>query len=183
MKAAMDISIVVGNPKAGSRTLKIAQQVAGHCAEHCGGAQGVVVDLAEYASELFDWPNQRLAELGARVAASDLLIVGSPTYKATYTGLLKAFFDRYPHNGLDGVIAVPVMTAGSDLHGMAVEVMMRPLLVELGASIPTRGLFVNMQQMGDVDAVIRNWASDNLPKLKLSPAAGDLNRRSSIPSR
>jgi FMN reductase len=55
----------------------------------------------------------------ARVAASRLLVVASPTYKATCTGLLKAFLDRFPHQGLAGVTAVPLMLGASHAHALA----------------------------------------------------------------
>ena len=53
-----------------------------------------------------------LSRLTAEVAAADIAVFASPTYKAAYTGLLKAFLDRYGSNGLAGTIAVPVMTGG-----------------------------------------------------------------------
>jgi FMN reductase len=83
------------------------------------------------------------------VAASEVVIVASPTYKATYTGLLKVFLDRFPHQGLGGVTAIPLMLGASDAHALAVEHTLRPLLVELGATVPTRGLFVLDSQHTD----------------------------------
>jgi len=71
-----------------------------------------------------------------------VVVVASPTYKATYTGLLKAFLDRFPHQGLGGVTAIPLMLGASPVHSLATEHGLRPLLVELGASVPTRGLYV-----------------------------------------
>ena len=65
-----------------------------------------------YAPRLFDWADPALTRLTAPVAAADIAIFASPTYKAAYTGLLKAFLDRYGSNGLAGVTAVPVMTCG-----------------------------------------------------------------------
>jgi FMN reductase len=69
------------------------------------------VDLADHAPRLFDWADPALTEITAQVAAADIAIFASPNYKASYTGLLKAFLDRYGNNGLAGVTAVPVMTA------------------------------------------------------------------------
>ena len=63
------------------------------------------------------WPKG----LDAEVAAADVVVVASPTYKAAYTGMLKAFLDRYGNNGLAGTVAVPVMTGGWAGHSLAVD--------------------------------------------------------------
>jgi FMN reductase len=154
----MHISVVVGNPKAGSRTLGVAIAVAD--ALSAVGADPNdhrIVDLAEVASELFDFNSTVVGELLEAVASSDLVVVASPTYKATFTGLLKAFLDRYANDALARTVCVPVMTGAAPIHALATEVHLRPLLVELGASIPARGLYVTEQQFDDLDTVITAW--------------------------
>ncbi len=158
----MELSIVVGNPKPRSRTLTVAEAVAERVAEATGATVARTVDLCDHAADLFAWPHEGLAALNDAVAASDYVVFASPTYKAAYTGLLKAFLDRYPNNGLAGVTAIPVMTGGSPTHAMAVDTALRPVLVELGASLPTRGLFFLMTQMAELDAVVDEWAAQNL---------------------
>ena len=98
------VAVVVGNPKPRSRTYEAALILA----DRLGGAD-LVVDLADHASELFDWGAPRVTELVEEVASSLVVVVASPTYKATYTGLLKVFLDRFPHQGLGGVTAIPLM--------------------------------------------------------------------------
>ena len=98
------------------------------------------------------------------MAGSDLVVVASPTYKATYTGLLKAFVDRYGNDGLAGTVAVPVMTGAGAGHALAVEVHLRPLLVELGP--PCRPAAVLTEdQLGDLDTVVGAWAQRARPLL------------------
>jgi len=93
-------------------------------------------------------PEVRSARIGhpkgpvAAIAATDLVVFGSPTYKATYTGLLKLFLDRIAGGALAGVTAVPVMLGGHWQHAMASDLLLKPVLVELGATCPTRGLFL-----------------------------------------
>jgi len=161
----MELSIVVGNPKPRSRTLQIAEAVAERVAGATGASVARTVDLCDHAADLFAWPHEGLAALNDAVAASDYLVIASPTYKAAYTGLLKAFLDRYPSNGLDGVTAFPVMTGASLVHAMAIDTQLRPVLVELGASVPTRGLFFEMSQMGHLEDVVDAWAEANLARL------------------
>jgi FMN reductase len=155
----MGMTVVVGNPKANSRTLKVALAVADALSGRLGIDAGrTVVDLAEVATELFDPESPTVNGLLGDVAASKVVVVASPTFKATYTGLLKSFFDRYTTNALSSCVAVGVMTGAAPIHALAVEVHLGPLLVELGASIPARGLYVTEQQFDDLDAAIGGWA-------------------------
>ena len=60
------------------------------------GEPDLVVDLADLGAALLDWDDAGVADLVARRSASaDLVVVASPTYKGTYTGLLKLFLDRF----------------------------------------------------------------------------------------
>lgn len=79
-------------------------------------------------------PRGRYVDLVQVVARSQIPVIASPTYKASYTGRLKAFLDRYGDGGLGSCIAVPLMTGGSRDHSLAVDLLLRPLLVELGAA-------------------------------------------------
>src|SRR5271157_5150254 len=108
----MRIAVVVGNPKIGSRTLRVALAVAGTFQETGpeDAPDPLVVDLAALGPELFDFDSAAVTAALDAVAHSDLLVVASPTYKATYTGLLKSFFDRYNSDALAGTVSVPVMT-------------------------------------------------------------------------
>ena len=163
----MKLAIVVGNPKPASRTLKVANALARRLIADTGARHALTVDLIDYAGQLFEWPNSQISEISGNVAASDLILFASPTYKASYTGLLKAFMDRYANNALAGTLSIPIMTAGSERHAMAVEFTLRPLLVELGAAVPTRGFFVNIQDMGELDAIVDRWAHENLGSLRM----------------
>lgn len=101
----MRIAVVTGNPEPASRTQNVALAVASALAAELTPPAGLrepsvhlVVDLAEHASSLFDWSDAELSQLTAEVAAADIAIFASPTYKAAYTGMLKAFLDRYGSN-------------------------------------------------------------------------------------
>ena len=165
----LNVTILVGNPKPGSRTLLVAQTLVERMLTP-GSYTTTVIDLTEHSSHIFEWPSDVMTALSATVAESNLLLVASPTYKATYTGLLKAFLDRYPAASLANVVAVPIMT-GADLgHSMGPEVNLRPLLVELGASVPTRGLYFVTSEMDRLEERVDAWLAINAPMLRsISP--------------
>jgi FMN reductase len=136
--------------------LTVAQALQGRATD---SRDLLTIDLAEHASELFDASSPTVEGLLNSVAGSEVVVVASPTYKATYSGLLKSFLDRYRSDALAGSVGIPVMTGAAPIHALAPEVHLRPLLVELGASTPTRGLFVTEQQFDTLDAVVDAWAS------------------------
>ncbi|GAA5153969.1 NAD(P)H-dependent oxidoreductase [Nocardioides marinquilinus] len=134
-------AVVVGNPKPASRTLVAAVHVA---RELTGAEPDLVVDLATVGPGLLVQDDAAVRELVAQVAAADLVVAASPTYKATYTGLLKLFLDRFAPDygtGLTG-LAVPLMLGAGPGHALAPELTLRPVLTEIGATVPVPGLFV-----------------------------------------
>jgi FMN reductase len=153
----MQISVVVGNPSAGGRTTTAAMAVAERAAGVLGGASVELVELAEHTEGIFSWEAPVIDEINRRVAGSDLAVVASPTYKASFTGLLKAFLDRYGSNGLAGVVVIPLMLGAAPVHALAVETQLRPVLVELAATVPTKGLFVVDSQMDRLAETIDAW--------------------------
>lgn len=163
---SLKVTIVVGNPKPQSRTLKVATTLVEKLL--APGYDLEVIDLADHTGEIFAWPSDEMAALNARVAESDLAVFASPTYKATYTGMLKAFLDRYPANGLAGVTAIPVHTGGDLAHAMGPTVNLAPLLVELGAVVPGRGFYFVAGQMDQLDEIAEQAAAEysaNLARL------------------
>jgi FMN reductase len=97
----------------------------------------------ELGPALLDWSSEEVAGVVAEVASSTLVIFASPTYKGSFTGLLKLFLDRVGTGALAGLTAaVPLMLGGDLRHALAPEVFLKPVLVELGASCPTAGLFL-----------------------------------------
>lgn len=131
--------VVVGNPKPMSRTRAaaelIAEKLTGTPPEH-------VVDVVDLGAGLLGWGDPKVAEAKEIVKAADSLIVASPTFKATYTGLLKLFLDQFGAGELGQVTTFPLMLGGSYMHALAPELTLRPVLVEIGASCPAPSLYL-----------------------------------------
>jgi FMN reductase len=146
-----------GNPRPRSRTAALALSVARSVVEL--GPAGPVVEI--------ELSNRACAddELRTILTRAEVAVVASPTYKATYTGLLKSFLDGVPTGALRDVLAIPVMVGGDRTHALAVDVHLRPLLLELGASCPTPGLFVEESGLADPAAAIEPWLDAARPIL------------------
>lgn len=66
------------------------------------------------------------AEL-VRIEQADLLIVASPVYRASFTGLFKHLFDFVGQYELRGKPVLLAATGGSDKHALIIEHQERPL--------------------------------------------------------
>ena len=113
MSAGLHVIALIGNPNPGGRTTRVAEAVAGAITAEVDGASVETVELATVAPYLFEWGNEDVKALTERVAGADVIVAACPTYKATFTGLLKAFLDNYGNDGLSGCRAVPVMVGAA----------------------------------------------------------------------
>ena len=160
----MSTTILVGNPRAGSRTSTLATTLAGQLASEVGTAGAdspEVLELADliaisFTSEPAVAPAPH-PDPWAVVREADLLLVATPTYKGTYTGLLKLFLDRYQAGDLAGVVAVPLAIAGKPEHQESVGATLRDLLIELGADVPAPPLVLLEPQVPEAGAHAAAW--------------------------
>ncbi|WP_052852577.1 NADPH-dependent FMN reductase [Streptomyces avicenniae] len=147
-----------GNPRPRSRTLAVAEATARAVAERLGVTTPVTtLDLADFAGEILTPEHPSADAALTTLAQARIAVIATPVYKASYTGLLKAFLDLYPADGLLGVTAVPLVVSGSPAHALAGEVHLRPLLVELGAVVPARAFAVTEAQLADSGQAIDAW--------------------------
>ncbi|MGW6795219.1 NADPH-dependent FMN reductase [Streptomyces chartreusis] len=83
----------------------------------------------------------------AIVAATELfeqadgVVIGTPVYKAAYSGLLKSLLDLLPQYALAGKTVLPLATGGSTAHVLAIDYALRPVLSSMGASHIVPGWF------------------------------------------
>jgi FMN reductase len=133
-------TVVVGNPKPASRTLEagrlLAEALTGGPADH-------VIDVVDLGPGLLGWGDEAVAAAVRTVQESSLVVFASPTFKATYTGLLKLFLDQFAGGtGLQGVVSVPLMLGAGPAHAMAPDLLLKPVLSELGGTCALPGLYL-----------------------------------------
>jgi len=129
------IVVVSGNPRPGSRTSTLAVAVGEAIAAHTGGFPPTVIEVGELGVGLLTPGDEATAAAVAAVREAELLVVATPTYKGSYTGVLKVLLDQLPAQALAGKRAVPVVTAGVAPQAAAAEALLRQLLTELGAQV------------------------------------------------
>lgn len=154
-----DVVVVSGHPRPGSRTLELARAVGASFAARRGGEAFATVDLAELGPSLLTPADAATDEALNQVQDATLLIVATPTYRGTYTGVLKVLLDQLPSNALAGVLAVPVVTAEDQAQAEIAEAFLARLLRELGADVIDFGLTVTDAELSDPSAVADQYAA------------------------
>lgn len=89
-----------------------------------------------------------LSEALERLAAADALVLVTPTFQASYSGLFKSFVDLIEEGRLRGKPVLLAATGGSERHSLAVEYALRPLVAHLGAIAVPTGVFAATGDLG-----------------------------------
>ena len=126
----MNLVAISAGERATSKTLRL---VAGIVAER----GGEVIDLSTLSAEglLGRADDPEVAAAVKRAASANVLVVATPIYRATYTGTLKAFFDRFQADALSRTAVVLVATAGIPDHFLALDTGGRALIASLGGFV------------------------------------------------
>lgn len=98
------------------------------------GEGGRLIDLLDLPAEALLGRSQHRAvdDAVAAATAADVLVLATPVYRATYSGALKAFLDRFPADGLARTAVVLAATAGSPAHYLALDTGGRAVVASLG---------------------------------------------------
>ncbi len=140
---------VSGSPSATSKSRVLVEYALGRLAER--GVATELVDLASLPADALLGRGSAPPVTAALEAAarSRIVIAGTPVYRATYSGLLKLFFDLLPQDGLAGKVGVPIVTGHAAAHALSLDHGMRPLFASLGATVVAGGVYAISAQFQD----------------------------------
>lgn len=144
----MLVVTIGGSPSQRSRTGLLLDR-AGHWLEQ-RGIERVHVDIhqfdpADLLLARFDSPAIR--HLADQVSRADGLIVGTPVYKASFSGALKVLLDLLPERALSHKVVLPIATGGTPTHMLAVDYALKPVLAALKAQETLHGVFATDNQI------------------------------------
>jgi len=136
---------ISGNVRAPSRTSALVADVLGRIGETYD-ADIEHLDLGIKAPVLFralrsDQLDDEGLALVKSVEEADVLVVGSPVYRASYSGALKHLFDLVHYESLIGKPVVLLATGGSPLHGLMIDHQLRPLFAFFKAQSLASGVY------------------------------------------
>lgn len=136
------IVILSGSPSATSRSELALRQINDTLVYRGFSVQlfsvrDVLPETLFYAR--FDDP--QIAAIASALRQADGVVVGSPVYKASYTGVLKALIDLLPEDVLKDTPVLPLMVGGSSHHLLTIEFALKPLLASLKGE-PLQGVYL-----------------------------------------
>lgn len=131
-----------------SSTRLLADRLAAATAQALEEVDVVNVELRSIAHELTDrlltgFPGPGLAAAIDAVRAADGLVVVTPVFSASYSGLFKMFFDVLEPGTLDGTPVLIAATAGTSRHSLVLDHVLRPLFAYLRAVVVPTGVFAS----------------------------------------
>ena len=144
----MNVVLLSGSPSAPSRSSRLLTHVRQRLEDAGSFCQLVALrDLPPKALLHAELSDGVLQAALARVEEADFVVIATPIYKAAYSGLLKAFLDLLPQDGLRGKAVLPLATGGSLAHLLAIDYALKPVLHSLGARHIADAVFVADAQL------------------------------------
>ena len=133
---------ISGSPNAPSRSRALLA-LALTALDQQGAGASRLIDLSQLPADalLGRRPDAAVADAVQDVLDAAILVVSTPIYRATYSGLLKVFFDLLPQDALARKVAIPIATGGGPAHLLAVDHGLRPLLASVGALVVATGVY------------------------------------------
>ncbi|MEU8292687.1 NADPH-dependent FMN reductase [Streptomyces pseudogriseolus] len=133
---------VSGSPSATSRTARLLRHLDQRLVAQ--GHDVIPLDVRALPPEALlhaDVHHPAIAETTALFQQADGVVIGTPVYKAAYSGLLKALLDLLPQFALTGKTVLPLATGGTTAHVLAIDYALRPVLNSMGPAHITPGWF------------------------------------------
>lgn len=163
---------ISGNFSRPSKTRMLVGAVVEDTVRRQGG-EGVVYDLADAVAGLARATSStsddpQLQKMWQDVIGCDALIVGSPVYKASYSGLLKHFFDLMDMKALKGKPVAVMATARAPQHALMIEHQFKPLFGFFGARVAANSIFATEE------AFLADGTLSDRTKLLVGEVAGEL---------
>lgn len=151
------LTVVSGGLRTPSSTRLLADQLAAAARTALADEVSTVdvrhVEVREHAHAIADalltgFPTGALRDALADVTGADALVVVTPVFQGSYSGLFKSFMDLVEAGTLRGVPVVLAATGGTERHSLVIEHALRPMFSYLGALTVPTGVYAATSDFG-----------------------------------
>ncbi|KKK38158.1 FMN reductase [Mesobacillus campisalis] len=174
------VAIIVGAPNDQSRLNGILDYAVEVLNEENIPSETIKVHLLPSRNLLtarFD--SEEIKTANSIIEKSEGVLVLTPVYKASYSGILKTYLDLLPQNGLENKLVLPLVLGGSFGHLLTIEYALTPVLSALGANHFIKGVYTidnQIERTGKHHYSIKEEAQQRLKKA-LDEFINSLNNR------
>lgn len=162
----MTILLLSGSPSLPSRSCRLLHVVGEHLKQLGHRVKTIHArDLPAQALLHAEFNHPDIRHATQLVADAEAIVIATPIYKAAYSGLLKSFLDLLPQDGLRHKLVLPIATAGSQSHFLALDYGLRPVLTALSAQQILPGIFATDAQVQWSDQLGTQIDQDILQRL------------------
>jgi FMN reductase len=139
---------ISGSPRSPSKSKTLAEMMLRMLER--GGCTTSVIDIATLpaAALLAREPSPAIDDAITAVGGAQIIVASTPTYRALYTGAMKCLFDLMPPAHLADKVCIPILTAASPAHFLAIEYGLKPLFASL-EGLPSDGVYATDDQFAD----------------------------------
>lgn len=153
MTRPLRIVAVSGGLQRPSRAATLAEHLLDLIGEHIP-CETHLVELGQLAPQLAGalWRSQLPDTVERQLAAveqADVLVVATPVYRGSYTGLFKHFFDFIDQDALVDTPILLAATGGSERHALVIDHQLRPLFSFFQARTLPLGVYATDKDFAD----------------------------------
>lgn len=146
------VTIIAGGHKLDSRLTGILQFAVDYLGKKNVAVH--IIQVHQLPSEALitaDFMNKDIIEARQKVDQSNGVIVLSPVFQASYSGIIKTFLDLLPQKSLRNKAILPLMLGGTIAHLLVMDYALKPVLANLGATNLLTGAYVTDNQIAKKD--------------------------------
>jgi FMN reductase len=137
------VTIISGSPTEHTRLNGVLQEVLNYFQQ--GDFNPEVIHVRNLPPEDLIYANfssDEIINANKKVEQSKIVVILTPIYKASFSGVLKTYLDLLPQNGLEGKTILPITVGGTFGHLLAIDYSLKPVLSALGATHLLKGVFI-----------------------------------------
>src|SRR4051812_1415779 len=137
------VTIISGSPSDQTRLNGVLHDIINHF--HEVKIKPEIINIRHLPADALiqaKFDSVEISKANKKVEDSNIIVILTPVYKASYSGVLKTYLDLLPQNGLEGKTILPIAVGGTYGHLLMIDYALKPVLNALGATHILKGLFV-----------------------------------------
>ena len=137
------VTIISGSPSEQTRLNGVLQFVSNHF--HRGEITPEIINIRNLpAEDLIQarFESEEIVKENKKVENANIIVILTPVYKASFSGVLKTYLDLLPQNSLEGKTIIPIAVGGTLGHLLMFDYALKPVLAALGATHILKGVYI-----------------------------------------